>query len=319
MFSRATALVLTTLATATLAVADIAIYADGRRAEVESPAKDSKGEWLGTIDGRRQRLKLGEIVALVDDKGQETSLIPVLSDGARPPAFDSALAILSDTKSEMWFEAVRQITSPPTHVAFDALVELAKSNKKELRLRAVNGLAALATKESSLAAAKLVLEEKDSKSRRDLAGALFSVREILRRSDAAELIGAGLADKDSLVRVEFALVAPHDLELATEVLRKDGLKYSDHHVRESAAVDLGLRGDATGVKVLAAMLARSKMPGLDAEPELGQRLLIAEQVEICRIIGKLGGDTAKSALTKARSSPHEAVRKAAEAALASIG
>lgn len=187
-------------------------------------------------------------------------------------------------------------------------------------MRAMTLLAQLKTKESSLAGARLVLAEKDAKARREAAGALFSVREILRRSDAADLIQSGLADKDALVRVEFALVAPHDLELAAEVLRKDGLRSSDHHTRESAAFDLGLRGDASGGSILVSMLLRSKMPGMEEDPELSDRYLILEQVRICEIFGKLGTEAGKAALSKAKAnSPHEAVRKAAAAALASIG
>jgi len=298
------------------AAADVAVYANGTRAKVEQPAKDSKGQWMGTIDGRRQRLQPGEIVALVNDEGDETSLIPELQEGAVSPSIVAGLASLSDVKNDEWFGAVQQIASPPTRAAFDELLKLAASSKKELRIRAVHGLVALKTAESSLAAAQAVVDEKDAKARREAASALFSVREILRRSAAAELVLKGLADKDALVRFEFALVAPHDLELAAEVLRKDGLKSGDHHVRESAAVELGLRGDASGEATLVAMLMRSQMPGMEDDAELGRRFLIREQVEICAILGKLGTASGRAALEKAKSnSPHEAVRKAAAEAL----
>lgn len=299
------------------AVPDVAIYADGRRAHVEQPAKDSSGQWMGTLDGRRQRLVPGEIVALVDEQGEERSLLPALADAPMNAAQESALASLSDPKDESWFLAAEQLSNPPTRAVLAALVELAESGKKDVRTRAVAAMARMRTTESSLAAARAVLAEKDAKARRAAAAALFSVREILRRADAAELVLAGLADKDALVRVEFALIAPHDLEQAGLVLRKDGLKHSDHHVRESAAVELGRRGDAAGEKLLIAMLARETLPGMEDDPETGARYLVREQVELCEILGRLGGDAARAALTKAKSSsPHDAVRKAAEAALA---
>jgi HEAT repeat protein len=302
---------------ATRARADIAVHADGRRVQVESPAKDSKGHWMGTIAGRRQRLEPGDVAVLVDDKGVETSLVPELGPEPKSAQQEAALAQLGDPKNDEWFLAATQLAQPPTRAVHDALVELAKGKRKELRARAITALTRLRTNESSLAAARAVLEEKDAKVRRDAAAALFSVREILRRCDSAELVAKGLADADALVRIEFALVAARDLELAGEVLRKDGLRHSDHHVRESCAVELGRRGDAAGASVLASMLARTSLPGLDTDLETATRILVAEQLEVCEILGRLGGDAAKAALTKAAtSSPHEPVRKAAEAALA---
>ncbi len=295
---------------------DIAVHADGRREVVEQPAKDSKGQWMGTIDGRRQRLVPGEVVALLDGEGVETSLVPELGSAPKSAEQDALLAQLSDPKNDNWFLAATQIAAPPTRAVHDALLELCGAKRKELRARAIAALTRLRTKESSLAAARAVLDEKDAKTRRDAAAALFSVREILRRCDAAELVQEGLADSDALVRIEFALVAPHDLALASEVLRKEGLRHSDHHVRESAAVELGRRGDAAGIGVLTAMLARTSLPGLDTDVETATRVLVAEQVDVCEILGRLGGDAAKAALSKAKAnSPHEAVRKAAEAAL----
>lgn len=301
------------------AFADVAIRADGSRFEVDKPAKDSTGRWMGTIDGRRQALKPGEIVALVDERGEETSLTPELAPQAMTAAQAAALASVGDPRDEAWFASLETLASPPTRAAHDALVELAQSGKKDVKVRVVAALARMRTRESSLAAARAVLDEKDAKVRRDAAASLFSVREILRRSDAAELVTAGLADKDKLVRVEFALVAPLDMPQASEVLRKDGLAHGDHHVRESAAVELGRRGDASGMTVLAAMLARNAMPGMEDDPEMGARYLVAEQVEICGILARLGGDKARAALTKAQAkSPHDAVRAAAERALASL-
>jgi hypothetical protein len=103
------------------------------------------------------------------------------------------------------------------------------------------------------------------------------------------------------------------------VLKADGLKSSDHHDRESAALELGRRGDSSGESILVGMLARDKLPGFDGGDALMETCLIQEQVEVCRVLGKLGSDSAKAALKKATASRREAVRKAAADALAAAG
>ena len=76
----------------------------------------------------------------------------------------------------------------------------------------------------------------------------------------------------------------------------------------------GRRGDASGESILISMLARAKLPGMD-DPVLGEKYLIEEQVAVCEVLGKFDTDTSRAALQKATKSPHEAVRKAAEASL----
>ncbi len=303
-------------ALSSFARSDVAILADGRREVVEQPSKDSKGQWTAVVNGRRQGLARRAVVALVNDAGEETSVLPELSSASKTPPQEAALAALVDPKREDWFATLDALSDPPSRSVFEALGELASGSKKELRTRALVAMARLNTKESTLELARRVLDEKDAKVRRDAAVALFSVREIVRRSDSRALVERGLADADALVRLEFALVAPHELELAGAILRKDGLRNSDHHVRESAAVELGRRGDAAGEKLLIEMLTRSRLPGMERDSDVAVRLLVQEQVELCDILGRLDSAAARAALAKARShSPHEAVRAAAKAAL----
>src|SRR5690606_14185359 len=143
------------------------------------------------------------------------------------------------------------------------------------------------------------------------------VQEIVRRCDAAKSVERGIEDKDSVVRVVFALLAPADLAAGSAVLRTDGLKSRDHHIRESAALELGRRGDAAaGESVLIGMLGRNRLPGFDGAAAPMEELLVREQVEICRILGGHGSESGKAALRNATSSRFAAVRQAAERALA---
>jgi hypothetical protein len=118
------------------------------------------------------------------------------------------------------------------------------------------------------------------------------------------------------VRIVFALLSPHDDAAATAVLRADGIKNADHHIRESSALELGRRGDGAGESILVGMLARSRLPGFDQDTALMEQYLIREQVEVAGVLGRLGTGSAKAALRKAATSRFEPVRKAAEAALA---
>jgi HEAT repeat protein len=198
----------------------------------------------------------------------------------------------------------------------DALVALAGDAKKDLRARAYRALTALRTRESVAAAGAAILLEKDDAARRTTASLLFAVQGIFGRADTAQTVKAGIADRDAGVRVAFAMLSPPDMEAANVVLRTDGIKHPDHHVRESAAMELGKRGDAAGETILAGMLARTSLPGAEKGEPIYERLLIEEQVAVCRILGKLGTVKGRAALAKAAKSKHEVVRKAAEAALA---
>ncbi|HZO09378.1 MAG TPA: hypothetical protein VFC77_08370, partial [Myxococcota bacterium] len=220
-------------------------------------------------------------------------------------------------KNEGWLlTTAPELAKRPTRGIHDALVKLAADKKKEMRLRAISMLARLRTKESVTAASAAILAEKDGATRREAASTLFSVEEIFRRCDAAKSVEAGLADKDSGVRYVYAMVSPRDLQAAIPVLRADGLKASDHHVRESAALELGQRGDGSGESLLITLLARDRMPGVTDDRGLEERLLTSEQVAICEVLGKLGSANGKAALQKATASKLEPVRKAAEKALA---
>jgi len=301
---------------ASAAQAEVGLLANGRRVQVDQPAKDSKGVWMGALEGRRQRLAAADVVVLVADDRTETLLAPTLSEAELTPTEVAVLAELADPSADFGPAGCEALALEPKRAAHKILLELAGDRRKGLRSRAVTALLRLRTLESCAAAAKLVLDEKDVKSRRAMAAALFSARALLQRCDLGEAFETGLTDSDALVRVEFALCAPHEHPKAIGVLVKDGLRHADHHVRESAALDLGRRGDKSGLDVLLAILGRSKPRDLDTDPETELRLHIAEQVEVCEVLGGLGGESAKSALKKAKSdSPHEAVRKAAEAAL----
>ncbi len=295
------------------------VYADGRHEAVEEPRQDSKGEWTYTREGRRIGLRPGEVAAVVDDAGGETPTIPALADGENAPDVAGALASVLDRKNDGWEMALERVGRTPTRASHDAFVELTRAKDKALRARAVPALCALHTRESVLAAAAAVLAEKDRGLRRDGAWRLFSVQEIFKRSESAEVLKQGLADKDADVRYVFAVLAPPDDADAVRILRDEALKNSDHHIRETAALELGERGDASGEALLATMLTRSRLPGFDAgDEELMTRLLVTEQVAVCRAFAKLGTERGKAALEKATKSPHQAVRAAAEKALAEI-
>lgn len=291
------------------------VFADGRHETVQDPRRDSKGVWLATRDGHRTALKPGDVVAIIDDAGTETVTIPALADPPDAPDATAALASIRDPKDDAWLGAAERLAARPTQALVDALVALASDTRKDLRSRAVTALARLRTRESVVAAATAVLAEKDPAVRREAVNALFSVWEIFRRAPTQDLVRRGIADKERDVRIAFATLSAHDDAAATAVLRKEGLSHPDHHFRESAAVELGLRGDGSGESVLLGMLSRSKLPGID-DAALMERLMIREKVQICGILGKLATDAGKAALRKAAASGPEAVRKAAEAALA---
>lgn len=290
------------------------LHADGTHEPVQEARVDAQGRWTGVRDGHRTVLKPGDVVVITDDAGAETVTIPATAEPPDAPGTPAALSSLKDPKSGEWRTAAERLGARPTKALLDALVLLTADPKKELRSRAITALAEQRTKEGVVAAATAVLAEKDTGLRRDAASILYAVGEILRRADAKELIQRGLADKEVMVRIAFATLSPRDLEAATAVLRTDGLKHSDHHVREQTAVELGLRGDGAGEALLVNMLARAKLPGID-DPVLMERLMTREKVEICGILGTLGTETAKAALRKATASTSESVRKAAKAAL----
>lgn len=295
--------------------ADQLVHADGRREEGRDVRQDDRGRWTAELEGRRVLLRPGDIIATIDDAGKEVDLIPRLLPDGRNAADDALLASLAERRSEAWVQAVEALGQRRTRGVFSALVELAGDKDKDLRGRAITALCRLATRESVVAATEAVLGEKDRALRRLAASTLFSVQEVFRRCDLAAATEQGLADQDGELRITFALLAPRDCAAAVPVLLADGLGSRDHHTRESAALELGHRGDAAGEKVLAGMLARTKLPGLD-DAELNARYLVREQVEVCAVFGGLRTKTAVAALEKARRSPHAAVRTAAEAARA---
>lgn len=299
------------------AQAQVLVHADGRREAAANPRQDSKGRWMATVEGRRVVVKPGDVVAILHENGKETVIIPTLSKDPITPEAKAVLASLRDTRNAAWREALSRLAAQPSQAVLDDLVALAAERKKELRSRAIEALVGLRTKESVLAAAKAILGEKDRSLHRSAASRLFAVQEIFKRSDRGELVRAGIGDRDRTVRYVFAMLSPPDMEKANAVLRKESLKDRDHHVRESAAMELGLRGDRSGERVLIRMLARKKLPGFHDDEKLMIRYLIREQVAICKILGRFGTDAAKAALQKATSSPHASVSGAARAALES--
>lgn len=290
-------------------------FADGRRETVTDPKQDSKGQWLATRDGRRTVLKPGDVVAIVDDAGKETITIPALADAPDPPEVAAALATVKSAVDGAWEPALDVLAKRPTQAVIDALVALAGDAKKDLRARAYRALAALRTRESVAAAGAAILREKDDATRRTCTSLLFAVQGIFERADTLETVKAGVADRDAGVRVAFAMLSPQDMEAANAVLRTDGIMHPDHHVRESAAMELGRRGDAAGESILIGMLARVSLPGAEKGEPIYERLLIDEQVAVCRIFAKLKTEKTRLALAKAGKSRFEAVRAAAKAAL----
>lgn len=292
------------------------VHADGRREPAAAPHQDAKGRWSVECEGRRTVLRPGDVVAIVDAKGKETVLIPELDTSADTKETTAMLGSLSDPKNKEWEQALAPLAERRTRAVFDALQALAKDQRKELRLRAIAALSRLCTRESAMAVANAVLAEKDAGTRKSAASTMFAIGEVLKRCDFAATLAKGLADKDVEVRVPFAMLAPADDAAAAAVLRNDGLKHGDHHVRESAALELAERGDPAGEGVLVGMLERTKIPGLGGDAAFAERLLIQGQVQVCAALGRLGTATAKAALAKASASRFEAVRKAAAEALA---
>jgi hypothetical protein len=295
------------------------VYADGHRESAGNPKRDSKGRWMAQRDGRTTVVKPGEVAAVVDDAGKETEIIPELAATPDTPEVTAALATLHDekgaAKGDAWLPALDVLAAHPTRSVHDALAKLAAEKSVELRGRAVAGWLALRTKESVLAGAGAFLAESDAASRRDSASRLLAVGEIFRRADHAEKLKAGLADRDATVRFIFASIAPASCQEALPILKADGLHHSDHHFREQAALELAERGDAAGESLLVSMLERNEIPGLKTDPETAKRVLTREQIDICRLFGKLRTKTGLAALKKASASPNDEVRKAAAAAL----
>lgn len=307
------AAVLWLVATASAQTQEV-IYADGRRVEVEDARKGSGERWTATIDGHRTVLRPGEVVAVVIGS-EETVIIPALDEGPLSPASQAALASAVDPKNRSYQPALAQVVTPPSRAVFEAFESLVQDKDKRLRARGIEGLVHLRTRESVLAAAAAVLAEKKKSVRRDAASALFAAQEVFKRSEGADLVTAGLEDKERVVRYVFAMLAPADHEAAKAVLRDEGLTDRDHHVREAAALELGRRGDSAGESVLVGMLARQKLPGFGKDREAMERFLVLEHVAVCRTLGSFDSDTARAALVKAQSSPHEPVREAAKRAL----
>ncbi len=295
--------------------AQVLLHADGRRQPVVNPRCDSKGRWTAEIEGRRTVVSPGEVAAIIDKDGKETVIIPSLGTTPLTAEAKAMLAILHEPRNPSWREALSTLARQPSRAVVDDLVALANDKKKVLRSRAVEALILLRTRESVLAAAGAILAEKNQSTREQAASLLFSVQEIFKRSDRGEIVKKGVADKDRKVRLVFAMLAPADMQGANAILAKEGLKDRDHHVRESAAVELARRGDRAGESEMVRMLARKKLPGFGKDEELMIKCLIREQVELCELLGKFGTGAANAALEKATSSPHLPVREAANAAL----
>ncbi|MCA8966430.1 MAG: hypothetical protein KDC48_16235 [Planctomycetes bacterium] len=292
------------------------LHANGDTQAVTDARKNSKGEWTAATGGRRVRIHPGDVIAIVAADGTETVIIPELSSAPIDSTADAALARLRQPKNKTWQADVELLAKGASRAVFEQLSTMAKDPHKEARLRAVTALAALRTKESSLEVASAVLQEKDARLRGELASLLHSIKEVLRRSTVADLIPAGLAHDNPEVRVTFAMIAAPEDAAALKVLRESGLSHRDHHFREAAALELGLRGDSAGEKLLIRMLSRSRVPGVEGDVAFREQALIKEQVQVCTALGKIATDDAKVALRAARSSPHEAVRIAANDALA---
>ncbi|MCA8980512.1 MAG: hypothetical protein KDC14_10845, partial [Planctomycetes bacterium] len=261
------------------------LYADGRTAIASEPRQDSEGRWSAEFEGRRVRLDPGLVVAVIDDAGTVADLIPPLGDEPLTPEAVAVLATLREPKNDTWQAGFAPIADHPTRAMLDDLVELSGHKDKHLRLRAVQAMALLATRESVTTAARTVLAEAHKGTRADAASVLFSVREIFTRSDAVQTVPEAMSNDDKTTRVIFALLgyAEGD-EAVLEVLRKDGVGSRDHHIREEAALALAERGDATGLKVLTGMLARKQIPGLEElSDETRTRMLIEEHVHVCEV------------------------------------
>lgn len=291
------------------------VHADGRREQVTEPRVGANGQWTAMIDGRRVPLRAGEIVVVIDDAGAETITIPPTVDEADTPEVESVLASLRDPKDESWMVAIERLGAHPTKSLQAALEALTVDANEELRRRGIQALTRVRTREATIAATKAVLAEKDKTLRREAASALFAVEEIFRRCDGtAELVKQGMVDLERDVRFVFAMLSNRDDADAIPVLKKDGLGNPDHHVRESAALELGRRGNVAGEKILIGILGWTKLDASD-DPALNERLLTEQQVEVCDVLGGFGTATAKAALEKARKSKLPAVREAAERAL----
>ena len=307
-------------ALANLCVAGEILYADGRTAVALEPRQDSAGRWTAEIEGHRIRLDPGRVVAVIADDGTVADLIPPLGDDPLTPEATAVLASLREPGNDTWQVAFQALAEHPTRAILDDLIQLTSHKDKLLRLRAVQALTQLATRESVTAAAHAVLAEPHKGTRADAASALFNVREIFTRSEALQTIPEAIANDDKTTRVIFALLGAADGDDAVlEVLRKDGVRSNDHHVREEAAIALAKRGDSSGLKILTGMLSRKQIPGLEElSDETRTRMLIHEHVVICDALAKLGDKAALPALRKAVKSEHAEVSLAAVAAIAAI-
>lgn len=305
-------------ALAPAARADWLLYADGRRVEAAAPRQGGDGLWTVELEGRRVALKPGEAVAVIDAGGAETDVTTPLRDAPASAEDLAAVEVLAGRDGEAAAAAWLSLMDRRTRGVLEALVPLTTHRASAVRERALTALVRLRSRESTAAAARAVLAEKEREVRKAAGSALFAVQELFRRADLAAETHAGLAHEDGELRVTFALLAPTTLEAAVPVLVEDGLGHRDHHTRESAALALGLRGNPAGEKVLLKVLSRTALEVSD-DPALNERLLIAEHVAVCAALGRLTTPTSRTALEKALRSPHEAVRTAAQAALTSRG
>lgn len=281
---------------------------------VTDARQDSSGRWSAVRDGRRIVLTPGIVVVMIDEEGVEHELIPALAERELTVEQVALLEALRDPGNEYWLFEFQPLAESPARATHDSLVELTQHKDKALRLRAVQALCRLATRESVVAATTAILAEKHSKTRTQASSALFSVQEIFVRSPAAiKLAADGLEDSVKLVRVTFALLcAAAEVDGAVAILQKDGVRNSDHHIREAAALTLGRLGDGSGTKTLLSMLSRKAIPGLEGLQESSRREQLShEKVQVCAALGAIGNPKTLSALKKAASSKLPGVSAAA--------
>jgi hypothetical protein len=126
------------------------------------------------MQGRRVALP-ADVVAVIDEKGQENETIRTLPEGPMTPDVAEMTDGLFAAKKDEWQMLLEPLSKSATSGLLDAMVARSGDAKAETRLRAIHVLARLCTRESVAAATTALLAEKDAATRRAAASALFAV------------------------------------------------------------------------------------------------------------------------------------------------
>lgn len=298
------------------------VWLDGRRESVERVVVKAD-HVLVKIDGRTRRVARRSVVAVVRASGESKPVEPTVSSAPIDATQRSLLDRLGNASPPEAPAIQTALADRPSRATLDALARLTKAGSPEARARAAEVLLLSATPDGFDAAVALLRSDAPIATRERVATSLSRVVGAIRVRGWGPRLAPLLTDRHRGVRIAVALALGHaGVADAAAVLKKDGLRDRDHHVREAAAEALATLGDASGVRILLKMLTRTKHPAMttaaDRKDPTLVRIMIDEKVRVCRLLGALRATTAKAALTKAARSQHADLAAAAKRALDAI-